>query len=160
MRDINKILFGGFTPPLRFGSNIDLSRAGFTLIEVMIVVVILGVMAGLAVPVYTSTMEQSRGNEAQVDLNTIYLAEKIYKGNNGSYLAIASTNLAVAANLTAFNTSLNIDLATPQFYPTVAIVAGAGGIATSFTASATRVGGTWNGKVASINEAGTYTAPT
>ncbi len=139
MRNINKVLFNG---------------AGFTLLEIVIVVTILGVMAGLAIPGYTNQMEQSRANEAQVNLNTIYLAEKIYRVNNGTYWA-GGANPTIAA----INTNLSIDPATPEFYPITGIVAGGAGIATSFTATATRNGGGWNGRSASIDETGAYTPP-
>ena len=40
------------------------SSKGFTLLEVLIVIVILAVLAGLAVPVYTAQVEKSRAQEA------------------------------------------------------------------------------------------------
>lgn len=46
----------------RFGS------AGFTLIEVMIVVVIIAILAGIAFPSYQSHVHRSRCNLAQADL--------------------------------------------------------------------------------------------
>ena len=127
---------------------------GFTLTEVIVTIVILGALAGLAIPSYNNTIEQSRANEAQVNLNTIYMAEKIFRANNGSYWGPAANPVAVAT----INTGLRIDLAAPQFYTTINITPLNGG-AQTFTATATRVGGGWNGRVASINQTGTYTAP-
>lgn len=40
------------------------SRRGFTLIELLIVLVVLGALAGLAIPAYISTVEKSRRQEA------------------------------------------------------------------------------------------------
>ena len=138
MRDINKVL-----------------SKGFTLIEIMTVVVIFGVISGLAVPTYVNQMEQTRANEAQVNLNTIFTAEKVYKAKNGTYWAAPAN-----PTIDQINQGLGIDLATPQFYPITAIVAGTtGSITTSFTATARRNGGSWDGKVASINETGFYTPP-
>ena len=44
---------------------------GFTLTEILVTTVILAVMAGMAMPVYTSTIEQSRSNEAKTNLSVI-----------------------------------------------------------------------------------------
>ncbi len=140
-------------------------RAGFTLAEVLIVVVILGVLAGLAIPSYTNSIEQSRANEAQANLNIIYTAEKIYKVNNGTFWAPPGTPIVVGSSDPSYtsdnsvNYKLNIDLAPPEFYPIASIVAAGSGDTATFTATATRNGGGWVGRSASINEAGFYRAP-
>lgn len=41
-----------------------LSKKGFTLLEVLIVIIIMGVLAGLAIPRFSNTIEQSRAMEA------------------------------------------------------------------------------------------------
>ncbi len=127
---------------------------GFTLAEVLIVTVILGILAGLAIPSYTNSVEQSRANEAQANLNIIYTAEKIYKVNNGTFWE-GGTNPPIAN----INATLNIDLAPPKFYPIASIEVTGSGATEGFTATATRNEGGWVGRSASINEVGVYTAP-
>ena len=121
------------------------------------VLVILGILAGVAAPVYTNTVEQSRSNEAQVNLNTIYMAQKIYFANNGSYWAVASNPTFNDGSATDINKALSINLTT-SYYTINAITTTAGPPAT-FTAKATRNGGNWINRFATIIQDGTYTAP-
>ena len=51
-------------------------NSGFTLIEILTVIVILGVLAGLAVPVYVGQVEKARGSEAIDHLRLIYKIEE------------------------------------------------------------------------------------
>ncbi len=85
-------------------------KQGFTLTEVMIVITILSVMAGLAVPGYFRTIEQSRINEAVTTLNIIHMGEKIYRLNNGMFWD-GGANASVAN----IDNSLNIDIS-PTYY--------------------------------------------
>lgn len=60
---------------------------GFTLIEVMIVMVIVGVLAAIAYPAYTKMMIQSRRSDAQVALMRISAAQEKYYSDCGVYAA-------------------------------------------------------------------------
>jgi type IV pilus assembly protein PilE len=56
---------------------------GFTLMEIMIVVVILGILAGIAIPAYQTYVERSRRVDATTELMRIAAAqEKFYLQNN------------------------------------------------------------------------------
>ena len=59
--------------------------AGFTLIEVMVVVVILGILAALIVPKIMSRPEQARRVRVKQDILTIQSALDLYKLDNGFY---------------------------------------------------------------------------
>ncbi len=58
---------------------------GFTLIEVMVVVVILGILAAIIVPKIMSRPEQARIVKAKQDITAIQNALDLYKLDNGSY---------------------------------------------------------------------------
>jgi len=64
----------------RWGDN-----RGFTLIEIMVVVVILGILAGLIVPRLMGRTEQAKRTKARVQMESIETALKLYKLDNGSY---------------------------------------------------------------------------
>lgn len=60
-------------------------NAGFTLIEILVVMVILGIMATLIVPKIMSRPEQARIIKAKQDILTLESALDIYRLDNGFY---------------------------------------------------------------------------
>ena len=58
---------------------------GFTLIEIMVVMVILGILAGLIIPRIMGRPEEARRTKAQIQIESIETALKLYKLDNGSY---------------------------------------------------------------------------
>ncbi|TAK75191.1 MAG: type II secretion system protein GspG [Gammaproteobacteria bacterium] len=67
-----------------FKSN-NYRTAGFTLIEVLVVVVILGVLAAMIVPKIMSRPEQARMVRARQDILAIQSALDLYRLDNGHY---------------------------------------------------------------------------
>ncbi len=66
------------------------AAAGFTLIELMVAMVILGVLVGVAVPAYTSQTRKSRRTEARTALLDIAGREERYYSTNNKYSSTAS----------------------------------------------------------------------
>jgi len=58
---------------------------GFTLIEILVVIVILGILAALIVPRIMDRPDQARATAARADVNAIIGALKLYRLDNGSY---------------------------------------------------------------------------
>ena len=58
---------------------------GFTLIEILVVIVILGILAALIVPRVMDRPDQARATAARVDIAAIMGALKLYKLDNGTY---------------------------------------------------------------------------
>jgi len=58
---------------------------GFTLIELMVVIVILGILAGLIVPRIMSRPEEARQAKARIQIESIETALKLYRLDNGNY---------------------------------------------------------------------------
>src|SRR5947199_6873481 len=67
---------------------------GFTLIEILVVIVILGILAALIVPRVMDRPDQARVAAARADVNAIMGALKLYKLDNGTY---PSTDQGLAA---------------------------------------------------------------
>ena len=63
---------------------------GFTLLELVIVIVILAILAGLAVPRYVRTVNRSRANEALEMLLQIRSSCERFYARQGSYATIAA----------------------------------------------------------------------
>jgi len=62
-------------------------ESGFTLIELMIVVIIVGILAAAAVPIYTSYVKKAYKSEAEASLGAIRTAEIAYKAEHGEFTA-------------------------------------------------------------------------
>lgn len=60
-------------------------QRGFTLIEIMVVVVILGVLAALVVPQIMSRPDQAKVTAARSDIKAVTTALEIYKLDNHHY---------------------------------------------------------------------------
>lgn len=83
---------------------------GFSLIELMIVIVIIGVLASIAIPNYTKYVRKSRTAEAEANINSIGQYEEQYYSENNRY-ASAGPNpatvpyAAVGGGLLPFDTA-------------------------------------------------------
>lgn len=60
-------------------------QRGFTLIEIMVVVVILGVLAALVVPRFLDRPEEAKRTKAAVDIKSIEEALALFKLDNGFF---------------------------------------------------------------------------
>ncbi len=65
--------------------NVPTSQRGFTLIEVMVVIVILGVLAALIVPKVMGRPDEARVVAAKQDVASLMQALKLYKLDNRRY---------------------------------------------------------------------------
>jgi prepilin-type N-terminal cleavage/methylation domain-containing protein len=104
------------------------NRKGFTLIELMIVVVIIGILAALAIPRFMQTTGKAKKSEAKTILKQLYQLERAYFQEHDAYVAGANT-AALAASSLSFD-----DPGADARYDYSVTVAGA-----TFTATATEL---------------------
>lgn len=72
-----------------------MNESGFTLVELMIVIVIVGILAAVAVPIYQGNITKAKMTECDSALGTIRTALRVYFAEQGSYPPL--TNAAVAS---------------------------------------------------------------
>ena len=65
---------------------------GFTLIELMIVVAIIGILAAVAIPAFMDYMKKSKKTEAALQLNKISKNDKTYFITNASFVTTNGAN--------------------------------------------------------------------
>jgi len=96
---------------------------GFTLIELMIVIAIIGILAAIAIPQFASYRERGFIASMKADCNTIKIAEEAYFVDNNTYTTTTADLPGVPTSFSAGNS--------------VAVTAGADGIGSSFIVTVT-----------------------
>lgn len=61
------------------------NKKGFTLIELMIVVAIIGILAAIAIPDFLKFQAKAKQSEAKTNLGAIFTAQVAYFGENNTY---------------------------------------------------------------------------
>ena len=111
-----------------FASKKGSRNSGFTLVELAVVVVIIGVLAAFAVPRFLASVERSKAAEAFNYLASIHSSQERYHARQGTY----------ASDLSA----LDIELVDPEYFTvgTVAVPSGETDLETGWELTLTRVG--------------------
>ena len=110
-------------------TNLD----GFTIMELIVIVIIIGVLAGLALPNYTKTIEKTHQQDAMTQLTAIHAAEMMYYARLGTYWPPTSASYTIGD----INSSLKLNVIENDM--TYNCQGGAAsGVQTSFSCQASR----------------------
>jgi prepilin-type N-terminal cleavage/methylation domain-containing protein len=110
-----------------------MQEAAFTLIEIVVVVVIVGVLLAFAVPGFNNFLEKEKGQNGANNLLLIYHSQKRYKLNNTLADSYCVPSACPGGDITQINQSLGLNIVDPYFTYQIA-ASGTNG----FTATATR----------------------
>ena len=86
---------------------------GFTLIELMMVVVIIGILAALAIPRFMRATTKSKQTEARQTLKQVYSMQRAYRQEYDTYWGDAAVASAAAPD--AFG-RINVEIMAPALY--------------------------------------------
>lgn len=112
--------------------NMAINRAinrskGFTLVELLIVVVILGILASIAIPAYQDSVMSSKRGAVQSDLMSFANAMERYFTENGTYVGATAAGVYYTQSPTtggAANYTLSVSSATASTYTLTATATG------------------------------------
>ena len=92
------------------------NRKGFTLIELMIVVAIIGILAAIAIPNFLRFQAKAKQSEAKELLSTVYTAEEAYFAEQNSYGGLSNAGFTPSATPKYYTNILtNFTFATTTF---------------------------------------------
>lgn len=66
-------------------ATIRMRQAGFTLVEIMVVVIIIGLLAGIVVPNVMDNLDKANVQKARADFGSLQTALKLYRIDNFNY---------------------------------------------------------------------------
>jgi type II secretion system protein G len=67
-------------------------QSGFTIVELLIVIVVIGILAALVITTFTGIQQKARDTERQTDIKAIYGQVEAYYAQNGKYPTLANVN--------------------------------------------------------------------
>ena len=93
------------------------NEKGFTLIELMIVIAIIGILAAIAIPQFSAYRTRSYNSAAEADLRNAATAQEAYYVDNQTYCSSTSTLIGTTYGLyLSKNVTLSISAASTSGY--------------------------------------------
>lgn len=104
------------------------STKGFTLVELVIVIVIVGILSIVAVPLYRGYTRKAMATEGKALLGSIQTAQKVQYAENAAFLSSGATS---------FHSALDVDARANKYFTSFTITTGAGAFTATTTGTST-----------------------
>jgi prepilin-type N-terminal cleavage/methylation domain-containing protein len=108
------------------------SAKGFTLVELMVVIVIVGILASVAIPKFLDASNKAKASEFPTQLTAVYTGEMAYNAENGTYAStfpILITGACIDINTSCKWFSYSLAGGTSSFTGTATVAIGFGTVA-------------------------------
>lgn len=118
--------------------NMKKNVKGFTLIELMIVIIIIGILASVSVPMYRNYTRKAMASEGVSLCGAVASAERVYYAEHTKFTTDTATALSIDPRSNKYFRSISMTGTTDTSYQVVATAEGGGdasGIAVTFIGS-------------------------
>src|SRR5437870_6248222 len=88
-----------FTKFAKTGARLGAGEEGFTLIELMVVVLIIAILIAIAIPTFLGARQRAQDKQAQSNIRNALTTEKTYYVDNQAYTATVASLSAIENSL-------------------------------------------------------------
>ncbi|MBI5357252.1 prepilin-type N-terminal cleavage/methylation domain-containing protein [Candidatus Saccharibacteria bacterium] len=67
-------------------------QSGFTIVELLIVIVVIGILAAIVITTFTGVQKKGRDADRKSDINSMYSQVEVYFAENGKYPTLTDMN--------------------------------------------------------------------
>ena len=94
-------------------------RSGFSLLELVVVVVVIGILSAIAIPQYTGYLQKGRDTDAQMSLRSISASQERFKLLYGTYCGPTSNPICNSSATIISNLLSGVNLNTKYYSFTI-----------------------------------------
>ncbi len=105
-RKTNVRVFGAYAHPLRS------STAGFTLVELLVVLVIIGILLAIAVPAYSMLTDRARTRTAEQQIRAAMPAAQAFYLDNDTYVGLGNSKKKSPPGITFYDAAVSAQVGT------------------------------------------------
>lgn len=147
MNKIDEVIRRQGFPPLEIKRKCyKLSLAGFTLVELLVVIIIVGILSSLAIPIFRQSVRRAMATEGYALVGAIRTAQRIYFAEINQYTP------------NWIDIEGNIEISNKKYFSSALLTFTASGTGSGAVFTATVIGaGDASGITISINQAGVIT---
>lgn len=84
-------------------TSLNRKQQGFTIVELLIVIVVIGILAGLVITTFNGIQQKGRDTERETDIKALHGQVEAYYAQNGKYPSLTQMNDRAANGFVATN---------------------------------------------------------